>query len=224
MKILVFDDNRTHRAAAEAQLAEHELTIVGSYDEALSALLPKVDYEKEKAILQAQFGDFSPYRAGIDEAEKKAAYFAAAEKAREQATTYPAFDVVLTDLLVPATKRMQGTTEHVGKEMANGIFVGLIAAVRARVKRIAVFTDSDHHSHPASACFDDFNKSEQNPTPFRVEESLVLLCNNRNWVGEFDPGDLATQLEYEQYRDRTDTVRAKNWAALLAYLLSHTPS
>lgn len=33
MRILVIDDNETHRAAAQAQLAEHELTVVGTYDE-----------------------------------------------------------------------------------------------------------------------------------------------------------------------------------------------
>lgn len=41
MKILVFDDNPLHRKAAEVTLKGHELTIVGTYDEAQAALVPK---------------------------------------------------------------------------------------------------------------------------------------------------------------------------------------
>lgn len=39
MKILVFDDNVIHRASARITLASHELTVVGSYDEAQKVLL-----------------------------------------------------------------------------------------------------------------------------------------------------------------------------------------
>lgn len=214
MRILVFDDNEIHRAAAQAQLnKDHDLTVVGTYDEAQKLLTPKCDYKKASAILKSQFGDFDPY----DEA-KKAEYFAARGMANEQATTYPNFDVVLTDLLVPASWQAQGSL--VGKEMPIGIFIGLIALVRARVKYVAVFTDIDHHSHPASACFDVFNHDggESRPTVFTIEGSKFLLSNTRNWVNQFDPQDLSKALEYEEYSKRTDTVRAKNWAALLAYL------
>jgi len=219
MRILVFDDNEIHRVAAQAQLKGHDLTVVGTYDEAQKLLTPKLDYEKASAILKSQFGDFDPYRS--DEA-KKAEYFAAKKVANEQATTYPDFDVVLSDLLVPASRQSQGSdgTQFVGKEMPVGIFIGLVAAVRARAKYVAVFTDSDHHSHPASACFDVFNHEggESAPTAFTVDGSKVLLSNTRNWVEQFDPKDLSKALGYEEYRERSDTVRAKNWAALLAYL------
>lgn len=220
MRILVFDDNETHRAAAHAQLKDHDLTVVGTYDEAQKLLTPQFDYEKASAILKGQFGDFNPYRS--DDEAKKAEYFAAQKVANEQATTYPDFDVVLSDLLVPASRQAQGPNGAalVGKEMPVGIFIGLVAAVRARAKYVAVFTDSDHHSHPASACFDVFNDDggENAPTAFTVEGSKVLLSNTRNWVNEYDPQDLSKALEYEEYSKRSDTIRAKNWAALLAYL------
>jgi CheY-like chemotaxis protein len=218
MRILVFDDNQTHRAAAQAQLKDHDLTVVGTYDEAQKLLTPQFDYEKASAILKCQFGDFNPYRS--DDEAKKAEYFAADKLAKEQATTYPCFDVVLTDLLVPASQQAQGSLELVGKEMPVGIFIGLLAAVRARAKYVAIFTDSDHHSHPASACFDVFNYAggESRPTAFTVEGSKVILSNTGNWVQRFDPQDLSKALEYEEYSKRSDTVRAKNWAALLAHL------
>lgn len=216
MRILVFDDNETHRAAAHAQLKDHDLTVVGTYDEAQKLLTPQFDYEKASAILKGQFGDFNPYRS--DDEAKKAEYFAAKKVANKQATTYPDFDVVLSDLLVPASRQAQGSMELVGKEMPVGIFIGLLAAVKAHAKYVAVFTDSDHHSHPASACFDVFNEGETQPTAFVVEGSKVLLSNTRNWVDKYDPQDLSNALEYEEYSKRSDTVRAKNWAALLAYL------
>lgn len=222
MRILVFDDNKIHRAAAKTQLKDHDLTVVGTYDEAQDLLTPQFDYEKASAMLKSQFGDFNPYRS--DDKAKKTEYFAAEKVANERATTYPDFDVVLTDLLVPASGQAQGSegTMLVGKEMPVGIFIGLLAAVRARAKYVAIFTDSDHHSHPASACLDAFNYDggENEPTTFTVEGSKVLLSNTRNWVNRFDPNDLAKELEYEEYSKRSDTVRAKNWAALLAYLVT----
>lgn len=221
MKILVFDDRQIHRNAAIAQLGkDHDLTVVGTYDEAQKLLTPQLDHEKLSAQLKSQFGDFSPYRS--EDETKKTEYFAAQKVAQEQATTYPNFDVVLSDLLVPASRQAQGSMELVGKEMPVGIFIGLLAAVRARAKYVAIFTDSDHHSHPASACFDVFNHKggESWPTAFTVEGSKVLLSNTRNWVNHFDPSDLSKVLEYEEYSKRSDTVRAKNWATLLRYLLA----
>jgi len=222
MRILVFDDNKINRAAAKAQLNNHDLTVVSTYDEAQELLTPQFDYEKASAILDAQFGDFIPDLS--DDEAKKAEYFAAEKVAREQATTYPNFDVVLTDLLVPASGQAQGSDgmAFVGKEMPVGIFIGLLAAARARAKYVAVFTDSDHHSHPASACFDVFNyKGESQPIAFTVEGSKVLLSNSRDWVNYFDPQDLSKPLEYEEYSKRADNkVRAKNWTALLDYLVT----
>lgn len=98
----------------------------------------------------------------------------------------------------------------VGKEMPVGIFIGLLAAVRAGATYVAVFTDIDHHSHPASACIDVFNKAESKPTPFMVGDSKVLLSNTRNWVNMYDPQDLTKALGYKEGSERSDTVRGKN--------------
>jgi len=223
MKILVFDDSPIHRAAAKAQLKDHDLTVVGTYDEAQELLTPQFDYKRASAALKDQFGDFNPYCS--DDKAKKAEYFAAKKVANEQATTYPhCFDVVLSDLLVPASRQQQGGPGLmlVGEEMPIGIFIGLLAAVGARAKYVAIFTDSNHHLHPASACFDAFNyhEGEIAPTAFTIEGSKVLLSNTRNWVNQFDPNDLGKELEYEEYSKRSDTVRAKNWRKLLDYLLA----
>lgn len=225
LKILVFDDNEIHRAAAKAQLKDHDLTVVGTYDEAQELLTPQLDYEKVKATLKSQFGDFSPYPYRPEDGAKRAEYFASEKVAGEQATTYPDFDVVLSDLLVPppASRQAQSLMKPVDKKnLPVGIFIGLLAAVKARVKYVAVFTDSDnhHHSHPAFACFDAFNKGRNNPTAFTVEGSKVLLSNAILWFGQFGPEDLSKALEYKEHSKRSDTVRAKNWVVLLEYLLT----
>jgi len=220
MKILVFDDNKTNRAAAEAQLKDHDLTVVGTYDEAQEALTPTVDKNRQAEIFEQKYGDRDYSKSeGVTKEERSERIDYWYDEARKLATVYPDFDVVLTDLLVPASGQQQGRGAGlVGKEMPVGVFVGLLAAVKARVKYVAVFTDSDHHSHPASACFDIFNEGETTPTPFTVEGSKVLLSNTRNWVNNFDPNDLSKALEYKEYSERSDTVRAKNWQALLDYL------
>lgn len=221
LNVLVFDDSKIHRAAAQAQLKEHNLTVVGTYDETQELITPKLDYKRAEGIVRKEFPDFKPYDNGVSK-EQRDAYQAAWKRANQEATTYPTFDVVLTDLLVPASKQAQGPDgyQFIGQEMPVGVFIALLAAAKGKVKHVAVFTDSDHHSHPASACFDRFNEGEGNPTPFMVNGCKFLLSNSRGWVNHFDPNDLAKELKYEEYKGRSDTVRAKNWKALLDYLLT----
>jgi len=228
MKVLVFDDNAVNRAAAQAQLKDHDLTVVNTYDEAQELLSRHVDWKKAQAILESQRDDLSTYyrsngKTKFDE------YFAAKKKmAEEQATPY--FDIVLSDLLVPASKQAQGQMGRGGEEMPVGIFIGLLAAVKARAKYVAVFTDSNHHEHPASACFDAFG-GESKPKSFKVEDSTVLLCNNRSWVSLFSAEDMSKEVAVETSMNTSyaeaerkllsdgKAVRAKNWAALLEYLI-----
>lgn len=235
MKILVFDDNATHRAAAKAQLKDHDLTVVGTYDEAQELLTPQFDYKKASAIIKGQFGDFNPYDS--DNEVMKVEYIAAIKVANEQATTYPDFDVVLTDLLVPASSQSQGNKGRafVGQESPVGIFIGLLAAIKGRAKYAAVFTDSNHHEHPASACFDVFNEGEGSPTPFTVNGCRVIMSNTRNWVGDFDPNDLSKRVavyndlpdnmspnqRHREWTAQGKIVSAKDWAALLDYLVNY---
>ena len=139
MKILVIDDSNVHREAAQQQLGDHALVVVGTYDEGCEILCGRGDF---------QLGFF---------------------------------DAVLVDLLMPPSRRQQSAYKEY-QEMPVGIFLALLAA-KAGAKYVAVFTDSDHHSHPASTCFDDFNPDgERRPTAFKVENAKVILTNNRSWV------------------------------------------
>ena len=153
MKVLVIDDGQNNQGAAKAQLSNHEIVVVGSYNEGQKLVKEKHDFE-----------------------------------------------VVLVDLLIPASGQSIGLDNRhlVGEEMPVGIFLGLLAAVNG-AKFVAVFTDTDHHSHPASACFDAFNRNGENePSPFRVEEAKMLLSNTRNWVNHFRPENLAEEMPFDQ--------------------------
>ena len=112
------------------------------------------------------------------------------------------FETVLVDLLMPASRQKLGTRgeQFGGQEMPIGIFLALLAAKNG-AKYVAVFTDSSHHDHPASACFDAFNKEgESRPAAFAVEGARMLLCNG--WW----------------FLNQNEQPMSKDWGKLFNYL------
>ncbi len=98
----------------------------------------------------------------------------AAESAIESASNSGhVFDVVLTDLLVPASRKCQGSTgrKFVGQEMPLGTTIALFA-ICTGVKKVAVVTDMNHHDHPASAAFDCFRHINCRA------EGVKVVCTN----------------------------------------------
>lgn len=140
-----------------------------------------------------------------------------------QATHCHTFEVVLVDLLMPASAQMCSRSSHVGKELPVGIFLGLLAAKNG-AKYVGVFTDSDHHSHPASACFDALNAlgGEAWPDVFVVAGAKMVLSNNRGGIKHFDRSDLANELAFDDWYQKNEPnhVRTKDWRVLLERLLS----
>ena len=188
MKILVLDDNPIHRELAEIQLAaDHDLTVVGSYDEARDLLDP--NYFGQKVC-----GETSPK---VD------------------------YDVVMVDLLLPASGKEQGNSSLVGQEMPLGIFLGLLAMVHPRIKNVAVFTDSDHHEHPASACFDAFSAHETDPLPLKVGEGQLFLVNNRNWISHYHQDNLHAKWTDFSGPLPLEVVPGKSWISVLDYMLNY---
>ncbi|MEK9157622.1 MAG: hypothetical protein AAB638_00350 [Patescibacteria group bacterium] len=223
MKILVFDDSADHRRSAIALLEGHELTVVETYDEAEKALRLVVDRERVKQAMKAQFGVESPW--DLPE-EKREAYWDADRKATADATTYPDFDVVLTDLLVPASNNQQGREGYrfVGQEMPLGTVIA-IRALAAGIKRVAIITDMNHHNHPASAAFDHLKG-------FSIGD-VRLMCDNDNVTTRFDVRALKRVSEdflnsdegKAKYTEMADgshqgVVWAKDWARALEKLMA----
>jgi CheY-like chemotaxis protein len=125
------------------------------------------------------------------------------------------FDVVLVDLLMPASNHKQGHegAKFIGQEMPIGIFLALLAA-QYGAKYVAVFSDTNHHDHPASACFDSFHKGvsflpyvdektgeticdKDEHIVLRVNDAKLILTNKESWI-----------------------ETAKNWRKVLDYLLT----
>ncbi len=157
MKILVIDDKAIHRHAAHAQLADHELTIVGTYDDAVYAL--------------------SHWKAGE--------------------IVVGGFDVVLVDLMLPASRRTMGPEgmKFVGQEMPVGTFLVLLA-MKLGIKYVGLLTDTNHHNHPASACIDDLFDIGRGIKPHDFGGSTVLCTSYPGLIKEDGSKDWHKLLEY----------------------------
>jgi len=186
VKILVFDDKKVHLVSALRTLVGHDLVVVSTYDEAQKALVSEVDYDRAEELLPGLLVEaglsatFNPHREDKDVSEAdKAKYWVARQKSQDMATNRPDFDVVLTDLLVPASRQAQGDVGRalVGKEMPLGTIIALLALV-AGVKKVAVVTDMNHHNHPASAAFDCFGKCKL--------PGVNIICTNRAGMVNID--------------------------------------
>ena len=231
MKILIVDDSATHRKVAQVVLKEHKLTVVGSYEEAETLLTPQTDRDEVQHLL-AKAGyatDFNPYRKEVT-AEERRAFQVAEEKAEQEATSYPDFDVVLLDLLLPASKKQQGSVgqKFVGQEMPLGTTLALLA-LKQGIKRVAIVTDTGHHDHPASAAFDIFRgnaSGKDGNEVFNIGE-VRMLCDNFNVTQPFDEKTCETTSweflespeEKAKYPERKGVFWAKAWHKTLAKLL-----
>ena len=240
MKILVFDDSPVNRESASLSLADHDLTVVGSYDEAQKALTPVKDnvlYEKVLASLLEKAGlapGFYPVtkilmggRQELTSEQENEKYYAAEAEAEEKATTYPDFNVVLTDLMVPASAQACAGSELVGTEMPLGTTIALLA-LAVGIKTVAVVTDMCHHKHPASAAFDRFRWLRA-----KKSSGINVTCTNQVWkigideaTGEvvsrrfLDSEDGKKKYPYvADYSRREGLRQGKDWGVVLKQLL-----
>lgn len=161
MRILVIDDNQLHQASAQQTLGGHDVTIVGTYDEAHKLLQkPRASYEAVDAELKRR-GFKNPY---AQDATKEEKIEARAERKRieQELCPSPSFDAVLSDLLMPASKMTMGPDgmKYVGQEMPVGFALSLMASLHG-AKYVAVVTDTNHHNHPASAMLDSFASDDR---------------------------------------------------------------
>lgn len=164
LNILVIDDSVNHQQAARQVLgAEHNLTVVGSYDDALGPLAVKHDKEKYESLC-ARYKE-----QGVENYYKRA----------RAESELPYWDAVLCDLLMPAGREVQGREglKYVGQEMPVGWSLAITAALRG-AKYVAVVTDMNHHDHPASAMLDSMSR-----TIFDLHGAKALFTNDVCMVG-----------------------------------------
>lgn len=97
--------------------------------------------------------DNKPWDKTVSE-ETRANFFKAQQEAREKATIHPDFEMVLTDLMMPAEKSGQDST---GLRLLNtavpyGFAIALLA-LKSGAKKVAIVSngqadDGNHHNHP----------------------------------------------------------------------------
>lgn len=159
MRILVIDDTKVNLLAAKQTLHGHDLTVVSTYDEAVSLLEPRVDQNLlARKMATAGFPATSDGLKG----KTQDAWWDAREKLQKESMV-PYWDAVLCDLLMPAGRDAQGKSglEFVGTLMPVGFALALMAAKNG-AKYIAVVTATNHHCHPASAMLDRLSSAYWN--------------------------------------------------------------
>jgi CheY-like chemotaxis protein len=177
MKILVVEDKQSHREAAEETLKGHELTIAKSFDEAINLMAERVDEKNIQRIL-TECG-FSDIPKPEDNARWKT-YWEIKEEAQKKSVIPFSFDVVLTDMMMPMSRR---TITQEAFNPCEQVPYGFVIALRATLrgaKFVAMVTDKNHHRAAMSAAIDHLGSAyyDEGFTPnFVINGAKVMFVH-----------------------------------------------
>lgn len=226
LKVLVIDDTQRHIDAAIQQFkGVYDLTVCMTYDEAVKLLEVPHDETKRKEL-------YEKYKA--EEGDSFSAIIIASDKA-EMESRLPYWDIVLTDLLMPASsEQLAEPKKYAGVEAIVGWSLALVAASRG-AKYVAVGTDADHHQHPASAMLDricqhvfsvDNSKFVMSAMRLVNLEGTEHTCPQCGGKGKVYSEEIAKEFPEEDpwcrcYHCKKGVAieRGKDWAALLSRLM-----
>jgi CheY-like chemotaxis protein len=222
LNILVLDDCEKNRRSAQALLGNHNLTVVGNYDDAQLLLQATINHEVASSfglVPPKQKEDWPFWEQGIIKLNQ----------ASRAMMVYPKYDVVMTDLMMKPSHQAMHSKKHLPiltEEQPVGVFIALLALSNG-VKNVGVLTDTDHHEHPASAAFDCFPKIRPN--------GISVVCTNRpdfvmideqtNQVLTEDFLNSETGIERyprlpgNEHSSRIGIFSAKDWASFLKQIL-----
>jgi CheY-like chemotaxis protein len=97
------------------------------------------------------------------------------------------FDVVLTDLLLPASLTGIGNSDvrkkFEGSEQCYGLGFVLLA-MKQGVKAIGLFTDGNHHNHPMIWAMDTLGGYDAKP--FTVGDTTVMFASNGPYISSYN--------------------------------------
>lgn len=217
LSILVVDDNQKHIDAAIKQLNGHNVTTVTSFSEARFALNERTAVTTDLKDLNRRGDDMgirkdlwisSGLQKTEDDPERDESEYTRLSKEVEESRARKItrllgkkYDVVLTDLLLPASAECLGEPEkYFGQEMPLGTLI-VFYALQLGVKKIAIVTDSNHHDHPAAAAIDMLRTLQLGDT--RVDFLSDTTGEAMIWT----------------MTETGEKVRVKNWAKALGKLL-----
>ena len=242
MKILLVDDEPRHQESAKRLLGEtHDLTIVTDPDTAVAKLRPQYDEAKEAELLcAAGFPEGFNLRDKSVSEEQRGRYWAERNKAHIASRLPFPYEVVLLDLLMPATRTaMGGVGERlVGQLMPYGYSLALYA-IQQGAPRVGILTDMNHHHHPMSAALDPLNM-DRNGLVTTIGTSRFVLARELSLTlpvlpekacpkcgGTGDQGKFEGRNSYECYSCRgsgKESFWGKDWGKLLELLVAETPA
>jgi CheY-like chemotaxis protein len=156
MKILVIEDKKMHREAAEQTLEGHEVTIVGSFDKAMELMRVEIDKDKVGQLLrEAGFAEMpTREKDGDDYSARNQAYWEAKDKAEDLSAIPFSFEVVLTDMMMPMSQKTLATGVFKWDEQVPYGFIIALRAALVGAKFVAMVTDTNHHQGAMSAAID----------------------------------------------------------------------
>lgn len=214
MKILVIDDTQVHIDAAKQTLGGHDVTYCVTHKQAVDLLGERNNSDQNR------------YNTLMKQYEAEGMKWGEAYNKANAETLLPYWDVVLTDLLMPAGPMAQGGVglQYVGQEMAVGWALALQAAKNG-AKHVAVVTDTNHHHHPASAMLDYLDGHF-----FMIDGARVLMTNHVGLVGiagtegacakcNGSGKDGSYDCHYCSGTGRDFAKKGKNWGQILGRLL-----
>ena len=158
-RILVIEDKPSNQESARKTLAGHEVTIISSFDEAMDIMSVRHDEENVARILaEAGFSTAPDPKASW---EVWMAFNKAVKEAASQSIIPFEFDVVLTDMMMPASLRTLGPNviDDLRKQVPYGFIIALRASMMPSVKFIAMVTDTNHHQGVMSAALDNISNA-----------------------------------------------------------------
>ena len=222
MRILVVDDKQMHRESARETLADHELTIVSSFDEVMDYLVEKIDEEKRSRLL-AEAG-LADKKDSKDEAERKI-YWEKYKELRAQCVIPFGFDAVLTDMMMPMSRRTLGPgIYNPDEQVPYGFVIALKAAARG-AKLVALVTDVNHHQGAMSAAIDHLYEVAVNGAKAlflhaRFVEDVVsdAPCESCNGSGR-DRYEVCWRCKGAKVLAEQKVYKRKDWGAALRTLL-----
>ncbi|MDD9868002.1 MAG: hypothetical protein OXU73_01590 [Candidatus Campbellbacteria bacterium] len=240
LRVLVIDDSERHQKSARLTLADHDLTIIETHQEALVTLnredFPRLYSKKVKEEMECL--ELNP-----DSYGSPSEYLRACDKAREEIVNkhFPpfAFDVVLCDLFMKPAANIVNTMDgreslrwrkekFAREEMPAGFGLVLMAVDNPfhSVKYAAVVTDTNHHDHPVSAMLDYVTHSQGEKPRFKINGATVGFYNSPEMV-EVEgvchacegTGQIDSDYDCETCRG-SGNARGKDWGLVLKDLLA----
>lgn len=215
MNILVIEDKEIHRQSAKETLSGHNVTIVDSFDKAMALMDPQTDEDNvQRLLVEAGF----PTEPEFEDKDRWRAFWNARDEARAKSRIPFPFEVVLTDMMLPMSKKTLTPDAFNPNEQVPYGFIIALKATLCGAKFVAMVTDTNHHKGALSAALDNLGPSywhtnsmargEGLPKRFIINGAQAIFVHSP-FVGKIICGD-------------DPHTGPKDWGKVLAHLVTST--